>query len=520
MVKLSSGQAILFLSVIFLLSAFLNFIFPHQSVIESGFIVSIFLTVFIREKFSTAITAFAAAFTVLLISAIKSNNFIPLEFLSENIFILIIIVFTALIVLYTKKLLNDIQFDKTHMTSLFENATEGIILTNGDGKIVLVNPSAENIFGYKQEELVGQLIEVLIPERFKPGHDKMRNNFYQHPQNRQMGVGRDLFGKKFDGALFPVEVSLSFYKQNNEAFVIAFVVDITARKNIELNIRQQQSELEKLTEEMSLLNSDLEMKVDQRTQILTEALQKLEQSEHELNDALDKEKELNEIKSRFVSMASHEFRTPLSTVLSSASLLSKYTITEEQGKRDRHISRIKESVKHLNDILEEFLSLGKLDEGKVYTSFSIFNLVDLLKDVVEEMQAQTAPGQNIEYQNEGGTDILLDKKLLRNVVINLISNAIKFSAEEKTIWIYSAVSEDEVRITIKDEGIGISPEDEPYLFSSFFRGKNALNMQGTGLGLHIVKRYVNILNGTINYKTGLNIGTTFTILLPLSTQTL
>ncbi len=518
MVKLSSKQAILYSSVIFLLSAFLNYFFPGQDIIVAGFIISIFLTVFIEIKNITVIVAFAAAITTLFLRVSHSNDFFSGSFVSANIFVIIIIALSSLVVLYLKQLLKHMQFDKTHMISLFENATEGIILTNGEGKIVLVNPSAENIFGYKQEELAGKLIEVLIPDGFRWAHDKMRKGFYQHPQNRKMGVGRDLLGRKKDGTDFPVEVSLSYYKQNNEAFVIAFVVDITARKNIELNILKNQSELENLTEDMRLLNSELEIKVDQRTQILTEALQKLEQSQKELSEALDKEKELNEIKSRFVSMASHEFRTPLSTVLSSASLLSKYKITDEQDKRDRHIDRIKDSVKHLNDILEDFLSLGKLEEGKVTTTFGIFDLDDLLKDVVDEMKRQTRADQKIEYFYEGNSNIHSDKKLLRNIVINLISNAIKFSDEEKTIWVYCKVTVDSVTLSIKDEGIGISEEDQQYLYSSFFRGKNAVNIQGTGMGLHIVKRYVSLLNGSINLQTGLQEGTVFTVLLPVSKQ--
>src|SRR5215831_1724062 len=272
--------------------------------------------------------------------------------------------------------------DPTHLVSLFENATEGIILSNNEGKIVMVNPAAQRVFGYTEDELVGQPIEVLLPERTRPQHHGLRENFYQHPQNRQMGHGRDLYGKTKDGKEIPVEVSLSFYRREEELFVIAFIVDITHRKMIERNMLQQQKELERVTNDMRRLNAQLEAKVEERTMILKEALQKLEESQIELSSALDKERQLNEIKSRFVSMASHEFRTPLSTVLSSASLLSKYTNTEEQDKRDRHIDKIKNSVKHLNDILEDFLSLGKLDEGKVLAQAGEFDLKECLNDTV------------------------------------------------------------------------------------------------------------------------------------------
>ncbi|MBW7893152.1 MAG: PAS domain S-box protein, partial [Chitinophagaceae bacterium] len=227
------------------------------------------------------------------------------------------------------------NLDSAHLVSLFEHATEGIILTNSIGEITAINPAAESMFDYKSPELIGKPIELLIPRRFHGHHSGRRDNFYKTPQNRVMGSGRDLYGVRSDGREIPVEVSLSYYERDDQLFVTAFVVDITHRKHIEENMLQQQEELEKVTSDMRKLNTQLEAKVEERTLILKEALIKLEQSQKELHEALDKEIQLNEIKSRFVSIASHEFRTPLSTVLSSASLLSKYKTTEEQGKRDR-----------------------------------------------------------------------------------------------------------------------------------------------------------------------------------------
>ena len=204
-----------------------------------------------------------------------------------------------------------------------------------------------------------------------------------------------------DGTTFPVEVSLSTYVQNEERYVIAFIIDITSRKEIEQNMYSQQSQLEKVTEEMRQLNMDLEIKVEQRTIILKEALQKLEESQNELNQALDKERQLNEIKGRFVSMASHEFRTPLSTVLSSASLIEKYTTTDDQEKRTRHIDKIKNSVKHLNNLLEDFLSMGKLDEGKIGIHLHEFDLEELIANTIEEMKPTAKTGQKISCTMSG-----------------------------------------------------------------------------------------------------------------------
>jgi PAS domain S-box-containing protein len=409
--------------------------------------------------------------------------------------------------------------DATHLISLFENATEGIILTNGTGNIVLVNPAAERMFGYTADELINKPIEVLIPDKVKPHHHALREGFYNKPSNRVMGQGRDLYGKRKDGSGVALEVSLSFYKRQEELFVIAFIVDITLRKKSEQNILDQQKELEEMTSDMRKLNTQLETKVEERTLILKEALQKLEESQKDLNEALDKEKQLNEIKSRFVSMASHEFRTPLSTVLSSASLLSKYITTEDQDKRDRHVEKIRNSVKHLNDILEDFLSLGKLDEGKVASYHVEFDIKEFMHDVVDEMRGLMKRGQQIVYEHEGYTQVYTDKKLLKNIIINLAANAIKFSEEDQSIVVKSRINGKRMEISIADKGIGIPEQDRAHLFSSFFRGKNVINIPGTGLGLHIVKRYLELLGGAITVDSKIGEGSTFCITIPVTNHT-
>lgn len=404
--------------------------------------------------------------------------------------------------------------DQAHMTSLFENATEGILLTNSKGFIVLANPAAEKIFGYTEKELKGNRIEMLLPEDIKVKHIGLRDGFHKHPQNREMGSGRDLYACKKDGTVFPVEVSLSHYQKKGETYVIAFIVDITKRKQIQENLIEKQKELEHVTSQIRKMNTELEHKVDERTHILKEALEKLEQSQSELKVALDNERQLNEIKSRFVSMASHEFRTPLSAVLSSASLISKYTKGDEQEKRDRHINRIKDSVKHLNDILEDFLSLGKLDEGRIEADPSVFNIKETIEETISDMKLHIKPGQHFTNEFEGIEIQYADKKLLKNILINLLSNAIKFSEEGAEIILMTNSKEKDISISITDQGIGIPEEDQKHLFSSFFRGTNANNIQGTGLGLHIVKRYIDLMGGTVFLQSEQGTGTRVDIKFP------
>ena len=513
--KLTSRQALFFALAIFIITLLITYLVPGYPITAGGLLLSIVFTAFIPTKKSTEIAALISI-VVIIFFAFLQNEEMDVSNMTLTGFKLLLVVFTGAVVIHIKNLYQNIGFDRNHMISLFENATEGIILTDKKGSIVLVNPAAEKMFEYTAPELVGQPIEILIPQKYRQGHVGLREGFHKAPQDRVMGHGRDLHGTKKNGDNFPVEVSLSYYKRNNEPYVIAFIIDITHRKEIEANMLRQKQELENVTRDVRKLNTQLEAKVEERTVILKEALMKLEQSQQELSEALDKERELNEIKSRFVSMASHEFRTPLSTILSSASLLGKYITTEEQEKRDKHIVRIKDSVKNLNDILEDFLSLGKLDEGKVAAHAVEFNLHELITDTIEEMKGLLKKDQTILFTHEGDSKAYSDKKLLKNILINLITNAIKFSSEGAAIGVKGEVKNGNAKISVTDKGIGISSDDQEHLFSSFFRGKNAINIQGTGLGLHIVRRYIDLLGGDVQVQSELNKGTTITFTIPIT----
>jgi signal transduction histidine kinase len=329
-----------------------------------------------------------------------------------------------------------------------------------------------------------------------------------------MGIGMTLSAIKNDGSEFPVEVSLGHFKIHEEAYVLAYIADITKRKQNEEQIILQKANLELMNEEMRKLNVNLEAKVNARTLELQKTLNELEVSKEELTISLEKEKIVNDLKSRFVSMASHEFRTPLSTILSSISLLAKYNTTEDQPKRDRHIDRIKSSVKTLTDILNEFLSLGKIEEGKVDVKPEEFDLTEFIIELINEMNVLLKPNQNLLYKHSGKPLTYLDNNLLKHVLVNLISNAIKFSPENAVINIQTNIDDKYTRIQINDQGIGIPKADQIHLFERFFRASNVTNIQGTGLGLHIVGRYIELLNGEIKYTSELEKGSTFSITLP------
>ena len=265
------------------------------------------------------------------------------------------------------------------------------------------------------------------------------------------------------------------------------------------------------------MNENLERKVKERTLVLQEAMNDLEKSQAELRDALLKEKELHEMKSRFVTMASHEFRTPLTTILSSVSLISKYVKEDEQVHRDKHIQRIKNSVFSLTEILNDILSLGKLDEGKVEIQLEEINLCEVLQDVVNDMDLILKPNQEIKVNCPKTQKVHADITLLQRVIVNLISNAIKFSFDETHIVVEVGceIESNEVQINISNEGIGIPESEQGKLFDRFYRAHNAANVQGTGLGLSIVKRCLELMNATVSFTSIENSTTTFTIHLPL-----
>jgi len=210
-------------------------------------------------------------------------------------------------------------------------------------------------------------------------------------------------------------------------------------------------------------------------------------------------------------MASHEFRTPLSTILSSAYLIEKYKTTEDQPKRDRHLQRVISSVRMLTDILNDFLSLGKIEERKIQVRVTEFNIRELVIDIVGEIKNNVKENQEINYQHEGDSIVSLDTSLLKHMVMNLVSNASKFSPDAASIEIKTINPDHQLTLTVKDHGIGISREDQKHLMERFFRGSNAGNIQGTGLGLHLVSKYAELMNGTVKCKSELGKGTEFII---------
>jgi len=393
---------------------------------------------------------------------------------------------------------------------IFQSMSEGIIMVDEAGKVAVANPVAEQLFGYSKDELTGMQMELLLPSRFRKNHISFRASFNSNPTPRRMGLGRDLTALRKDGTEFPVEISLSYTQVKGKILVMAFISDISQRKRAEEALKRSE-------EQLIVYAAELEEKVRLRTEAMNNSVVKLERevldrkkAEEEARKALEKERELNDLKSKFVSIASHEFRTPLSAILSSAALINQYNVKGDPTKVDKHVQRIKSSVNHLTLILNDFLSLGRLEEGKVEVNKSVVDVSDFLGDIKEELKATLKEGQELIVECVSGLQVKSDARIIRNILFNLISNASKYSDPGKSILVKCFAKNNNIIFSIEDQGIGISKEDQRHMFERFFRASNAGDIPGTGLGLNIVKRYVDLLAGSISFTSEFGKGSTFT----------
>lgn len=410
------------------------------------------------------------------------------------------------------------------LQAIIETAIDGIITIDEKGIIENVNPAAAALFGYQPEELIGKNIRILMPSPYRQQHDGYIDRYKTTGEARIIGIGREVPGMRKDGSTFPLWLAVSEVFLENKRIFTGICHDLSDVKKAEEKIRKLNEELEEKvierTEELAsvvnkLLNTNKKLQYEVQERKSAETA--LRESAREIQKALEKEKELSELKSRFVSMASHEFRTPLSTILSSISLLSRYTETNQQEKREKHIQRIKSAVRNLTGILNDFLSLSKLEEGKIENQPFEFELQELCPEVIDEIQGLLKDGQEILHEGiPEPMAVTWDKRLVKNILFNLLSNAIKYSDEGKKIFLRERLEGDYLLIDITDQGIGIPEADQVYLFTRFFRAANAMNIQGTGLGLNIVKRYIDLVGGSITFDSQLNVGTTFTVCLPLN----
>jgi PAS domain S-box-containing protein len=368
--------------------------------------------------------------------------------------------------------------EKELLSTLIKNAPIGIISTAESGEILLVNPAFEKICGYAAKELVGQ--RPPYPYWNLADLDQIYQEFDQAMSGKKEYIELWFTRKNGDRFLARLQPITIFDEQGNMLRHLATMEDITQYK----------------------------------------------QAEEELYRALEQERELNELKSRFVAMVSHEYRTPLTTILSSAELLERYVDQFSEEKRRKHYSRIQSSVHLLTELVNDVLTISKIEAGKQRFNPSPLDLEKFCHELVEELQLtigslhtlvfRSHSNDSSEAQSSLMAKAYMDEKLLRSIISNLLSNAIKYSPQGTTVRLDLSGDPHQAIFSIQDEGIGIPLEDQPHLFTSFYRGANVGTLSGTGLGLAIVKSSVDLHGGKIAVKSEVGMGTTVTVMLPLN----
>lgn len=409
--------------------------------------------------------------------------------------------------------------NKEILNIFFEAIPEGIIIIDEKQNIVTANYATEKMFGYNKGELVNQSLNILIPLRYQTTHKNQFVYFTSRMKSKRKSRGLYLFGLTKKNKEFPLEIALNPFTIYEKEYIMVLILDVTIRREtekkidsikvvLEEKVKTGMVELQKTVKKLKKTNLDYEKEIERRIEV-----------ENKIKDALKRERELNELKSKFLLLVSHEFKTPLSGILTSAILLEKYQLSEQHEKRDKHLKTIKDKVNYLNNILNDFVSLERLDSNKESYKFTVFNLSKVINEVVYNSNMLLKSGQHINIlQNTSDYVLCQDEKILELSLNNIIYNAIRYSPENTEIDLEISKNTNNIIFKITDKGMGIPENDQKFIFNRYFRAENVLNIKGTGIGLNIVKAHLENLGGTIGFKSIENKGSEFIVELPINKE--
>lgn len=373
-----------------------------------------------------------------------------------------------------------VRSSEERFRGLMESAPDAMVIVGAQGRIVLVNRQTEQMFGYDRGELLGQPVEVLIPEKFRPRHAAHRSGYIEDPKVRPMGAGLELFGVRSDGTEFPLEISLSPLETDEGRLVSAAIRDITERKRAE--------------------------------SIVLGALKR----ERELTESL---RELDRIKSDFVATVSHELRTPLTNIIGTIEMLAEGDYGELSPQQRRTVDVLDRNSHRLLDLIKDLLDLNHIESGGLGLQRTATDLGDLFERVQSQV-VSLAANKRIALQFEATGElgsVVIDSHQVERALLNLVTNAIKFTPAEGRVSVRAERTGDHLNFVVADNGIGIPEHEQQHLFTRFFRSSVATEnaIPGTGLGLVIVKHIVEGHGGTITIASSVGKGTTVTVSLPL-----
>lgn len=372
---------------------------------------------------------------------------------------------------------------------LLEAAPDGIFEIAPDGRIVVANRVGESMFGFQPNELIGKSVDVLVPDAARDKHAQQRHDYNAHPVTRPMGPGLDLHGRRKDGSLFPVEISLSPVHTGDAVHVITAVRDITDRHQHEQHLRMMR---------------------EQHTEELASANRALEERSRQMERA-------NRLKNEFLASMSHELRTPLHTIIGFSELLKERMAGDLTDTQDRYLNFIHQDAEHLLELINGVLDLSKIEAGRLELRTASLRLHSCVAEAIAAVGGRAA-AKSIQIKDEtGAPDFLVDADPVRikEILYNLLTNAIKFTPESGKIWVEAAWDQEFVSITVADTGIGIPLEEQKNIFENFYQvGTTTVGIrEGTGLGLAICKHLVELHGGSLSVRSQPGQGSRFTFTL-------
>jgi PAS domain S-box-containing protein len=380
--------------------------------------------------------------------------------------------------------------EENRFRELLEAAPDAIIEIDREGKIVLLNKVTEHMFGYTREQLLGQPVEVLIPEEFHKAHANHRARYWGHPSTRPMGTGLQLEGRRKNGTLLPVEISLSPVKFEEGFRVSAIIRDVTERRLAEEQLRAVQA---RYTQELSAKNQELEA----RNQEVERA---------------------NRLKSEFLSGMSHELRTPLHTIIGFSELLAEEMQGPLNEKQKRFVNHIHRDAQHLLALINDVLDLSKIESGRLELQKAGFALDEAIEESVSSVQARAdTKAIRISIAGRTSVNVTADRLRVKQILYNLLSNAVKFTGHGGSVSVEVQVVPLAVEVSVRDTGIGIHAAQHEAVFDKFYQVglRQAGGEEGTGLGLAITRRLVEEHGGTIRLESEPGKGSCFTFSLPM-----
>lgn len=381
---------------------------------------------------------------------------------------------------YSQKPVSDAE---RRLGELLESAPDAILEVDSNGRIALLNRMAEQLFGYSRNELLGQMVEVLVPEALHGKHLQHRAQYISHPVTRPMGSGLKLEARRKDGSHFPVEISLSPIKSGTEYRVTAIIRDVTERRQMEDDLRAVQ---EKYIRELELRSSETE--------------------------------KANQLKTEFLANMSHELRSPLHTVIGFAELLAEEIEGELNEKQKRFIRHIHDDSLHLLDLINDLLDLSKIEAGRLELRYEVFKVSVVLEEALASIRPRAA-AKSVQIRADVSipTTVVADRLRFKQILNNLLTNAVKFTPDGGEVCVEGALQDGFAQISVVDTGIGIQEDQQNAVFDKFYQVRTAAKVgsEGTGLGLAITRRLVEQHGGKIWLRSAVGTGSRFTFTIPL-----